>query len=104
MSCMLLLGAGFSRNWGGWLAAEAFEYLLGCPEVNSNAFLSDLLWRSQQAGGFENALAELQDVVHREPGRADDLQSLRDAVLGMFNVMNECFLGFETSNRTTMEI
>jgi hypothetical protein len=25
----LLTGAGFSRNWGGWLANEAFEYLLG---------------------------------------------------------------------------
>jgi hypothetical protein len=56
MSCMPLLGAGFTRNLGGWLAAEAFEYLLGCPEVNSNAFLSDLLWRSQQAGRFEPTL------------------------------------------------
>jgi hypothetical protein len=26
----MLTGAGFSRNWGGWLADEAFEYLLGC--------------------------------------------------------------------------
>ena len=32
MPCVLLTGAGFSRNWGGWLAIEAFEYLLGCPE------------------------------------------------------------------------
>ncbi|PAJ88297.1 hypothetical protein DF011_17750 [Burkholderia ubonensis] len=95
MSCMLLLGAGFSRNWGGWLAAEAFEYLLGCPEVNSNAFLSGLLWRTQQAGGFENALAELQDLVRREPEHADDLESLRGAVLGMFNVMNQCFFGLQ---------
>jgi len=30
---LLLLGAGFSRNWGGWLASEAFEYLLGSPEM-----------------------------------------------------------------------
>jgi hypothetical protein len=29
----LLTGAGFSRNWDGWLADEAFEYLLGCSEV-----------------------------------------------------------------------
>jgi hypothetical protein len=27
----LLTGAGFSYNWGGWLAIEAFEYLLGAP-------------------------------------------------------------------------
>jgi hypothetical protein len=28
MKQMLLLWAGFSRNWGGCLASEAFEYLL----------------------------------------------------------------------------
>jgi hypothetical protein len=30
----LLTGAGFSRNWGGWLANEAFEHLLGAPEID----------------------------------------------------------------------
>ena len=34
MPHQLLTGAGFSRNWGGWLANEAFEYLLGVPEVD----------------------------------------------------------------------
>jgi len=29
----LLTGAGFSRNWGGWLVNEAFEYLLGSKGV-----------------------------------------------------------------------
>jgi hypothetical protein len=29
-----LLVAAFSRNWGGWLASEAFEYLLGRPEID----------------------------------------------------------------------
>ena len=28
MPNLLLIGAGFSRNWGGWLATEAFEHLL----------------------------------------------------------------------------
>jgi hypothetical protein len=35
MTYILLTGAGFSCNWGGWLADEAFEYLLGCAEVKS---------------------------------------------------------------------
>jgi hypothetical protein len=34
MPYYLLTGAGFSRNWGGWLANEAFEYLLGAPEID----------------------------------------------------------------------
>jgi hypothetical protein len=29
LSHILLTGAGFSRNWGGWLANEAFEYMMG---------------------------------------------------------------------------
>ena len=33
MTYILLTGAGFSRNWGGWLASEAFEYLIGCGEI-----------------------------------------------------------------------
>lgn len=63
----LLLGAGFSRNWGGWLAAEAFEYLLGCSEITSNSQLQALLWKHQSNGGFEHALAEIQSNFIREP-------------------------------------
>src|ERR1700730_9485937 len=33
MSLILLTGAGFSRNWGGWLATEAFEYLIGQDDL-----------------------------------------------------------------------
>lgn len=36
MNFLLLLGAGFSRNWGGWLADEAFEYLIGHNEIKNN--------------------------------------------------------------------
>jgi hypothetical protein len=34
MSLILLTGAGFSRNWGGWLAAEVFEYLIGQDDLH----------------------------------------------------------------------
>jgi hypothetical protein len=60
MHYYLLTGAGFSANWGGWVAAEAFEYLLGCPEILADDRLRDLLWEYQLKGGFEDALAELQ--------------------------------------------
>jgi hypothetical protein len=42
---VLLLGAGFSRNWGG-LATEAFEYLLGHPKVDES--LRQLLWKHRR--------------------------------------------------------
>src|ERR1700692_4506037 len=89
MKCYLFIGAGFSRNWGGWLAFEAFEYLLGDPTVIANTTLRSLLWRHQATGGFEAALDELQ----RDPAphsRKHELQ-MRSAVLRMFDAMNSAF-------------
>lgn len=92
MSHYLLLGAGFSRNWGGWLASEAFEYLLGCPEVVRNPQLQALLWRNQPNGGFENALAEVQANFIRAPQEnTENLQGLQSAVARMFDDMNRGF-------------
>jgi hypothetical protein len=91
----LLTGAGFSANWGGWIASEAFEYLLGCPEIMSDQPLRNLLWKHQAAGGFEDALAELQGG--HSPGFAHqwtETQLVRfQGCLGrMFDDMNQGFL------------
>ena len=83
---ILLLGAGFTRNWGGWLAAEAFEYLLGCNEINSS--VRDLLLRYKEKG-FEAALDALQaERQHETDGR---LQNLELGLQTMFNAMNSAF-------------
>lgn len=92
MNLLLLTGAGFSRNWGGWLADEAFEYLLGCPEVDDD--LRRVLWASKNAGGgFEDALAALQERQRRERSLESEklLRGLRSAVISMFNNMNQSF-------------
>lgn len=86
---ILLLGAGFSRNWGGWLASEAFDYLLGCPEVDEP--LKNLLWEYQNKGGFEAALGHLQEESFKR-GRSDDrLQNMEAALRRMFADMNIAF-------------
>ena len=55
MPAILLTGAGFSRNWGGWLADDAFEYLLSCAEITQ--FIRQELWKSKNMhGGFEDTL------------------------------------------------
>jgi hypothetical protein len=90
MNPVILLGAGFSRNWGGWLATEAFEYLIGSPEIDEN--VCNLLWKHRRQGGFEGALAELQDAYFRsgsEPPEA--LKRLQRAVASMFDAMDEGF-------------
>jgi len=33
MTVVLLTGAGFSRNWGGLLAKDAFDHLLSRSEL-----------------------------------------------------------------------
>ncbi len=102
MHCFLLIGAGFSRNWGGWLADEAFEYLLGCPEVVHDPGLAKLLWKHQAHGGFESALADLQVAYSREPGPNESaLMGLLAAVRRMFADMNGAFMeitGWEFQN------
>jgi hypothetical protein len=96
MAHYLLLGAGFSRNWGGWLAAEVFEYLLGRPEVVGNAPLRRMLWEAQSNGGFEYALETLQVAASRDDREAvENLANLQAAVVAMFNDMNEAFDGIQ---------
>jgi hypothetical protein len=91
----LLVGAGFSRNWDGWVASEAFEYLLGCPEIRADARLRDLLWTHQLKGGFEDALAELQSgntSWAQAPWSESQLIAFQNAVGRMFEDMNGAFL------------
>lgn len=91
MNYLLLLGAGFSRNWGGWLATEAFEYLLGCHEIAQNDYLKMLLWKHRRGGGFEAALSDIQAewLNHQQP--KDNLKAFQSALENMFRDMNTAF-------------
>jgi hypothetical protein len=93
MRHILLLGAGFSRNWGGFLANEVFDYLFGCPEILGQPELKALLWRHRPHGGFEAALAELQAGCRHgnAPGKQDQLDRLQHALAGMFTDMKTAF-------------
>jgi SIR2-like domain len=91
MPHILLTGAGFSRNWGGWLADEAFEYLLGHPRIDGG--IRTVLWRFKNKGGFEAALEDQRAQALRFPSAAtiDPMQRLEDAIRGMFDAMNKGF-------------
>jgi len=108
MSHYLLLGAGFSRNWGGWLATEVFEYLLGRPEIADNEALRRALWDAQAKGGFEYALETLQSAARR--GNAEgtkNLASLEAAVIEMFDDLNRGFdsiVDWEFSNQMERQV
>src|SRR6266849_893499 len=93
MPHILLTGAGFTRNWGGWLADECFEYLVGCAELTP--FIQQQLWLSKNSGmGFENTLQALRDLntTHNDDARlTTELRTFERMLEGMFHTMNNSF-------------
>lgn len=88
MVYVLLTGAGFSRNWGGWLASEVFEYLIG-SRVGDD--IRRLLWEcKRKGGGFEDVLADMQNdfACGPNPITKSRLDVLRLALGSMFAEMN----------------
>jgi hypothetical protein len=101
---VLLTGAGFSRNWGGWLANEAFEYLIGSPEIDNH--IRHLLWtHKSRGGGFEEALAELRQQynLRKDERTKKPLDDLQAAIVGMFSYMNQAFDGTQFEPQNKME-
>lgn len=91
MKTFLLIGAGFSRNWGGLLASEFFDHLLEYPEVRNNYLISETLVKHRANNtGFEGALAELsRPNLKRFFEEGEDRQTLQSAVLSVFRTMEE---------------
>ncbi len=91
---ILLLGAGFSRNWGGLLASEMFDNLLQQPEISGDQQLRDVLWRHKDGGGFENALAQVQQDYRNNPAVPDykrRLDAFQTAIDRIFADMDRGF-------------
>jgi hypothetical protein len=87
---VLLLGAGFSRNWNAPLASEVTISLL--EQVGGDAYLRALLRR--HSNNFENALSEVQrDHLHAlSSAEAEErLVCLPGAISTMFGRLNATF-------------
>lgn len=101
MKHILLLGAGFSRNWGGWLAVEVFEYLLGSPYIINTPGLKGVLWRYKERGGFEAALETVQIEYRNHPKKAEHL--LTNFQRALFELFTEMDKGFVDGPRMGIE-
>ena len=89
MANILITGAGFSRNWGGWLANEAFEYLLGVDDLHPR--VRRLLWdHKERKQGFEGVYTALKSAA-TNPTEQDIFLQFDAAVSGMFHVMRGGF-------------
>jgi hypothetical protein len=96
---ILLLGAGFSRNWGGLVANQVSNDLMA--RLQSNAQLTSMLNRMN----FEDTLTRVQgDYLHsRTPENEQRLKLFQDALSSMFDRMNKQFQlqQFEFSNEVS---
>src|SRR6267143_1727959 len=84
MSRILLLGAGFTRNWGGWLASELVGGL--CGRVEDDV---DLLQRLKETRNFEQVLGEIRQEANQGPKQQVRFERLQGAVLATFDEMNQ---------------
>jgi len=82
MSRFLLLGAGFSRNWGGWLADEVVSDLGLRVDDELNRVLS-------RGRTFEDALAEIQQAASHSQDARKILARLETAIVATFAYMND---------------
>ncbi|MBV8356931.1 MAG: SIR2 family protein [Deltaproteobacteria bacterium] len=96
MTRILLLGAGFSSNWGGPLASDVFDWLLQRPEISGDARLKQQLWNDRNAGGFENTLSQVQSDYLRSPNSENEerLRRFQKAINEIFADMDRGFATF----------
>lgn len=94
---ILLLGAGFSRNWGGWLASEVMGEL--CGRLADDPYLLQLL---RKTPNFEVVLGKLrQEAMLGTLDATRRFARMEQAIRATFEEMNETFakIPFEfTSN------
>jgi hypothetical protein len=90
MSNILLLGAGFSNTWGGWLSSEVQPYLLGCPAVAADPALKAIV---QRHNNFEEALARVQGQYRHTQSAQDRarLDAFQGALAEMFADMDKAY-------------
>lgn len=83
MAHYLLTGAGFSRNWGCWLADEVFDYLLADSQITPE--IRTQLWRDKNTdGNYEDTIAALR-------ANPDQHRRLLSILAGMFNRMRNAY-------------
>jgi len=90
MGNYILTGAGFSKNWGGWLSNELWSYLFSHPDIQKNVELRGLLWKNPQQG-FENALEEARQIALTDKEWVMHYKILEKIVIEAFEEMDSLF-------------
>lgn len=86
----ILTGAGFSKNWGGWLSQELWNFLIGHAEVQQDEELKELLWNNIH-NGFEHALFEAKERAKNNAEWEKRYNTLQKVISQAFKEMNSLF-------------
>ena len=78
---VLLVGAGFAKNWGGMLANEVHKSLFRHPIVQENSAINKLLLKETS---FEVALEEVRKGKHKK----QDQTAIEEAIISAFEQMD----------------
>jgi hypothetical protein len=97
MKKILLLGAGFSKNWGGWTAEELVHDLMG--RLVDDVFLSNLL---KTAKSFEEIIPNSQRNVI-DGDTPETLTKYMSAIYQSFEMMNRSFMRKQFEFSTDIE-
>jgi hypothetical protein len=82
---MILTGAGFSRPWGGYLAAELWSLIISEPSIRSRVELDRVL---HDELNFEEVLARIE-VSETSDFNDDDRRVMRAAVTNAFELQEQ---------------
>ena len=87
-----LLGTGFTRNWGGWLASELTGERCGLVADDE-----DLVRRLKVTRNFEKVLADVRGEARPGGAAQRRFERLQGAMLDVFDRMNQSLAsnGFE---------
>jgi hypothetical protein len=104
MTLILLTGAGFTYNWGGWLAREMHSKI--ALRVAGDLYLKETL---QKHGDFKSALGFIQNEYNSSRNHGLAARSLADlqiAIIDTFSEMNSALssMQFEFHNDITVSI
>jgi hypothetical protein len=76
---ILLTGAGFSKNWGAWLASELWPAIRGHRLAQSNQDLGKIIWKYKDLS-FEEIFSDKEIEKHRQ-----DFQQIITDLFGQMN-------------------
>ncbi len=89
----LLTGAGYSKNWGSWLASELWAVILSHPLVQQDGKLKNIIWKYRSLG-FEEAFGDKEI----EKNYKETYQTIiKDSFLEMHEAVHHTGRGFDRS-------